>query len=741
MSKQFLDVPAGQQQQMRLIANDEDFQEILEDPKLADLNEGPSHTIVIDVECLAMLNKIPEAVDHLKSELKNELQSIVSRSTQHLIDAGPYPQGDIKLLQELFSMMVQQIGLVVEAFKVFQMSLSKSVSRHNQDNVRFDVADVWHKAQIVMQGMLTDYLDFKRSKSAAMQQQENAMGLTINIGGLGIGIGSSGGDSGGGGGGVNASVNNIADINAYFVRRKGQKPKREQLFRFDYSHTALTMNDYLKEQNSDSTKEKSMVCQPNPHNITPIYPALMDFVSVVDSALQYEPGHHCILYQFLLDYIGSVFLGQIRADNGIALNTASLSLDSWKVITDSDVLRELRVKKPLLESTVGVKKSIDELSKYMRTLPLYCQDFLTMMCNHVLQYKEICLAAYRGVVQPDSEDKRIISAQWATDEDISRLLKSLPNWQLAVSDTLSIIEGGEGQAAAAVSSESPQEVEQRNAQETSTLKKNLGDTDIPVHKIFNDSGQLRSLAQLQESLDWFSKNVLALANDFSLKHGGQAGLDRPKLPENSVQALKAQAREFEELSATCLLVLHLEVRVHCFHYLHPIWRGTAGAGFNGGQESTDPNHEVTKLTQDLLQIEEELTASLQERKTRYIFEGVSHLISVIFIAAAEHINKINSNGVKKMCRNIFNVQQTLNSRITGSRETSLDHAKQYYELFNQRPQEIIDGIVEKGPVFSHEEYVAAISLLHRSDPTSTEQLRNMYVEKLADTMKQVGVTV
>ena len=85
--------------------------------------------------------------------------------------------------------------------------------------------------------------------------------------------------------------------------------------------------------------------------------------------------------------------------------------------------------------------------------------------------QEICLAAYRGVVQPDSEDKRIISAQWATDEDISRLLKSLPNWQLAVSDTLSIIEHGgdradrENQAAAvAVSAESPQEVEQRNAQ-------------------------------------------------------------------------------------------------------------------------------------------------------------------------------------------------------------------------------------------------------------------------------------
>ena len=50
-------------------------------------------------------------------------------------------------------------------------------------------------------------------------------------------------------------------------------------------------------------------------------------------------------------------------------------------------------------------------------------------------------------------------------------------------------------------------------------------------------------------------------------------------------------------------------------------------------------------------------------------------------------------------------------------------------------------MVEKGPVFSHEEYVVALHLLHKSDPSSTEQLKNMYVEKLADTMKQVGVTV
>lgn len=39
------------------------------------------------------------------------------------------------------------------------------------------------------------------------------------------------------------------------------------------------------------------------------------------------------------------------------------------------------------------------------------------------QYREICQSAYRGIVQPDTEDKRICSAAWLKDEDICRFLK------------------------------------------------------------------------------------------------------------------------------------------------------------------------------------------------------------------------------------------------------------------------------------------------------------------------------
>jgi exocyst complex component 4 len=66
-------------------------------------------------------------------------------------------------------------------------------------------------------------------------------------------------------------------------------------------------------------------------------------------------------------------------------------------------------------------------------------------------------------------------------------------------------------------------------------------------------------------------------------------------------------------------------------------------------------------------VEDALDSSLQSRKIQYIFEGVSSLVSAILISSAATIKRINSNGVKKMCRNIFAVQHTLTASITGFR--------------------------------------------------------------------------
>merc|ERR1719466_510139 len=264
---------------------------------------------------------------------------------------------------------------------------------------------------------------------------------------------------------------------------------------------ALSMSDYLREHvetDKESKEEKVLVCPADPHNITLIFNQLMQFIQEIEKALKVQPGAHCTLYAFLMDYIKDVFLGQIHVDISNSLNSASQSLDAWKSLTDSELLRELSVSRPLLQSTVTVWQSISELGEMMGTLPLYSHHFLTIMCNILMQYKEICGAAYRGLVQPEPEDKRIISAQWAKDEDISRFLKSLPNWNTVERDSQGVEETAE-------------EIDQRNAKETEMLVQNLGSSDIPSHEILSDPGQLRSLAQLQESLDWFAQSVLKFA--------------------------------------------------------------------------------------------------------------------------------------------------------------------------------------------------------------------------------------
>ena len=409
-------------------AEEDEWQKILGDPDAADPSLSPAHAILIDMECLAMLNKLPETVDSLSADLQKQLFSILTRTTQLLVESGRYPVGDQRLLPQLFAAVVAQLQRVVEAHRLAATASQRAIARHQCEAARLEQGAVWGKVQAVMQVLLTDYLDFKSSSTLGSMSTSQQNPTTYS--------------------------EPTADINSYFVRRKTARTKKSQLFRFDSSSTALSMNDYLREHTEEGEtgkEEKVLVCDANPHNITLIFSQLMQFIQEIEKALKCQPGTHCTLYAFLMDYIKDVFLGQIHVDISNSLNSASQSLDAWKSVVDSDELRKLAVSRPLLASTVSVKASIDNLAEMMVTLPLYSHHFLTIMCNVLMQYKEICGAAYRGLVQPDAEDKRIISAQWAKDEDISRFLKSLPNWT-----TVSIASEVE---------ETAEEVERRNTKE------------------------------------------------------------------------------------------------------------------------------------------------------------------------------------------------------------------------------------------------------------------------------------
>ena len=39
-----------------------------------------------------------------------------------------------------------------------------------------------------------------------------------------------------------------------------------------------------------TAEDNLLLCSPNPHNITPIYSSLMDFIAVIEKSLKCEPG-------------------------------------------------------------------------------------------------------------------------------------------------------------------------------------------------------------------------------------------------------------------------------------------------------------------------------------------------------------------------------------------------------------------------------------------------------------------
>lgn len=141
--------------------------------------------------------------------------------------------------------------------------------------------------------------------------------------------------------------------------------------------------------------------------------------------------------------------------------------------------------------------------------------------------------------------------------------------------------------------------------------------------------------------------------------------------------------------------------MHCFHYLIPLTK-QGNYDIVANVESMDYDPLVVKLNKDISAIDEAMGAALQQHKFQYIFEGLhwrarvlscnvvltashftlfcslslglGHLISCILINGAQYFRRISESGIKKMCRNIFVLQQNL-TNITMSREADLDFAR------------------------------------------------------------------
>uniref|UniRef100_A0A8C7L8Y0 Exocyst complex component Sec8 n=1 Tax=Oncorhynchus kisutch TaxID=8019 RepID=A0A8C7L8Y0_ONCKI len=538
--------------------------------------------------------------------------------------------------------------------------------------------------------LLMDYLDVKNTKSAA----EPSAQLTY------------------------ASTG--SEFAAFFAKKKPQRAK-QSLFKFESSSHAISMSAYLREQRRELYSksgelqggaddnlieggEMKFVCKPGARNITVIFQPLLRFINETEQNMG-SPGQakQCQLRTFLTYYINDLFLHQVRTEINKEIRAVSKTADPLKVLASADTMKVLAVQRPLLQSTVVVEKSIQDLMTLMQDLSAYSNQFLEMVCDKLKEYKEVCNTSYRGIVQ--CEEKLTISASWSKDEDISRLLQSLPNW---------------------ANMAQPRQLRQKRedeedftraafAKESEVLTGNLGDKLIPQNEILRDVSDLKALANLQESMEWLASRLKGFF--INLPHAQSLSQHTPHSPpvrsrDQILQTLTDLSRAFQDIADRCLLVLHLEVRVHCFHYLIPLAK-QGNYAIVANVESMDYDPLVVKLNKDISAIEEVMGAALQQHKFQYIFEGLGHLISCILINGAQYFKRISESGIKKMCRNIFVLQQNL-TNITMSREADLDFARQYYEMLYNAADELLNLVVDQGVRYTELEYIHALSLLQRS---------------------------
>ncbi|XP_019365173.1 PREDICTED: exocyst complex component 4 isoform X1 [Gavialis gangeticus] len=694
--------------------------EIKEDSEL-DPEENSAVFMGILIKGLAKLKKIPETVKAIQDRLEQELKQIVKRSTTQVADSG-YQRGESlsqenqpRLLLELLELLFDKFNAVATAHSVvlgyLQQTVSSPSSQYDGDIKLYDMADVWVKIQDVLQMLLTEYLDMKNTRTASEPSAQ-------------LSYASSG-----------------REFASFFAKKKPQRLKNP-LFKFESSFHAISMSAYLREQRRELYSKSGelqggpddnliegggskFVCKPGARNITVIFHPLLRFIQEIEHAMELSPTKQCPLREFLTMYIKNIFLNQVLAEINKEIEGVTKASDPLKILANADTMKMLGVQRPLLQSTVIVEKTVQDLMDLMHDMSAYSDQFLNMVCVKLQEYKDTCTVAYRSIVQ--SDEKLVISASWAKDDDISRLLKSLPNW----------INMAQPKQLRPKREEEEDFIRAAFGKESEVLIGNLGDKLIPQQEIMRDVSDLKALANMHESLEWLAGRTkaafsnLSTAQTLSPGQDSHASMELPPASEQIMQTLSELAKSFQEMADRCLLVLHLEVRVHCFHYLIPLAK-QGNYAIVANVESMDYDTLVVRLNKDISAIEEAMSASLQQHKFQYIFEGLGHLISCILINGAQYFKRISESGIKKMCRNIFILQQNL-TNITMSREADLDFARQYYEMLYNTADELLNLVVDQGVKYTELEYIYALSLLHRSQTGVGDQTtQNMRLQRLKE---------
>ncbi|CAF1341274.1 unnamed protein product [Adineta ricciae] len=737
-------------------------------------HQAPDLYLDVLLQSLSILSRLNETLEHIQKQLHEQFHRIVQRTTQHIVDNNFVLHSNnshqshlmnnpdclrdlLETCYEQFKIVVKNIEYVLNGLKLIQEHQAsvqlqqdaylqiqaaknqRDLKNHQRQAVSsvpntiqfeipylFSIELVWETLQQVLSEVLNEYIDYNNTlDTSALNSLLIPNGTDYN------------------------NHHSVTDFSQYLTKRAPPRPQQiPRLFEFSQSAQFNSLTSYLQDQNrfaikpettAVATAYKQYVCKPNYRNITAVHDILQRIIEDIDVNVKLHATKR-ILDRKLTEFIRDRFIGRVIKDicESAQLSSASSIADQTRLAELVPVVlqKQLQLPMPILQSTYLIFKSCEELCALVKCLPPYADDFCQAIIDLLFKHRESSNKLFLSIVErSDSPGTSIYSNEWVKDADINRHLRTMPAFDTFIRMAKQQNSNNHNNH----QDDNADNIRFRQTKETETLLINFSQNEMNLDDICTNYKHVKLLANIHESLDWLycklsyyfdildrclsdTKYLDALTQTTVTSGYSSRTLkqnlhqyEQLKLSRVNLEIFSNAMKTILTLSYDILLVLFLEIRLHCFYHLSLLFRN---ASHYASVIDTDPDENIMTLNRDLTRLQETLHSALNEKKFLFLFQGLGFVLATILIRSAPRFVRISESGVTKMCRNIFAIEQTL-TQIRTVGDAELMRAHRYYELlYATKPDEIIAVIEERGPEYTEQDYIHLLQLKHRSFPAS-----------------------
>ncbi|CAD5123592.1 DgyrCDS11926 [Dimorphilus gyrociliatus] len=643
-----------------------------------DIEDKPVQYIGVLIESLMIFNELKESLQLVRRNIEFGFLSIINRASRQVSDNALSQDEKLTnnspLLRDLFDLILRQFRLVVRVHEVLLAHSHRAHwSRGNHPLDVYNITNVWEQAQKLVRQLFLEYISISSNKDELQIRKKDDPFQSYQV------------------------------VAALFQKKRLQK--NEPLFQFEGSSHAHSLRSYEREERQSIyanlgveeenfepiTTQMTYVCPPDTENIIYIYTPVSDFSLEIELALNDTNSQ---LKQDITNFINNVYLLKVKGECLEKLQGVT-NYGDWHTSQTLVYNRTDKTQLPIFTSAITVIDSIHKLKEISKLIPKHKGDFCMMLSDLVCVFYNKMNKVLQSIT-----NRRQVSVSWVQDEDIERHLLSQHSW--TVFESINV-------------DKSVQKFSENAEKEADMFTNNL----ISQNLLTQDDLIYDDTRDALKALSCMIHTILYL-----LEH-----LSKCDIP------IKA---ELAKLCNYCTLLIFVEIRVICFFYLQPLFGNMEKAGeklqvavkqfhqkvYNPPSDDLKVDENIIKLNKSLEAIADTLRYFLPVSHFRYVMSGIGHVIASIFINCASKLKRMNHNGVKKMIRNIFSSQQTVSSILGSTSYTGLDKARQYYELFYRKPEDLIIAIVERGVgTFTPFQLEAVVQLQHRTLRLSEDKLK------------------